>query len=413
MSRFRFTVARKPWLPFVVGLLSMPALAQRALTAENAVALALDHSPRLIPARAEVEEARARVQGAGLLFQQNPELTVAAGPRLRPEGDSADVSVGLSQRIELPGQRSARRDAAGARLDASEARWEALRVDLAAEAREAHALALAAQEETRLAEEGRALAEEALRAARERHAAGAASSIEVNTARVEQGRAAREHALAVQRRDVALAQLRLLMGLEPSETLDLVNTPTKPEEVPPLAALVDTALARRPEVRAARSGLAAARAEATLARREALPSPRLGASYGREEGATIIQGTLAIDLPLFQRNQEARGASAARATAADSTVRAVEQQVRSEVTLARQRYESAVTATSNYSDEVLAAVQQNLELINEAYRAGKVDFLELLIIRRESLDTRRGAIEARREMTVADARLKQSLGSIP
>ncbi|ATB35205.1 outer membrane efflux protein [Cystobacter fuscus] len=394
--------------------MAAPALAARSLTLDESVALALERSPRLVSARADAAAARARLRGASLLSQANPELQGSVGPRLKDTGgNSIDVGVGLSQRLEVFGQRGARKESAEAQLTASDARLEALRVQLASEVREAFARALAAEQLALLAGEGRSLAEQSLKAAGERRAAGAASLIEVNTARVELGRAAREVALVAQRRIVALAEFRLLLGLEPSEELVLQGglRPGSPAPLP-LDALVERALARRADVKAARSELEAARAEATLAAREALPTPRLGASYSREEGANIIQGTLGIELPFFNRNQAARGVGAARVAQAEASLEATERLVRSEVGLALERHRVASAAAEVFNEEVLAALQQNLELVNEAYRSGKVDFLQLLLIRRDALDARRGYIETLEELANADAQLKRAVGSI-
>lgn len=394
-------------------LVAAPALAARPLSPDESVALALERSPRLLSARAEAAAARARLQGAFLLLQANPELQGAVGPRWRDTGNSIDIGVGVSQRLEVFGQRGARKAAAEAQLTASDARLEALRVELAAEVRGAFARALAAEQEVRLADEGRTLAEQSLRAAEDRHAAGAASRIEVNTARVELGRAAREVALAARRRIVALAALRLLLGLEPSDELALQEGSRPGALAPPsIDALVERALARRADVKAARSEVEAARAEAKLATREALPSPRLGASYSREEGANIIQGTLGIELPFFNRNQAARGVTAARVAQAEASLGATERLVRSEIVLALERYRAASAAADVFNEEVLAALQQNLELVNEAYRAGKVDFLQLLLIRRDALDARRDYIQTLEELANADAQLKRAVGSI-
>ncbi|WNG25138.1 TolC family protein [Cystobacter fuscus] len=403
-------------LTFCLFLQSAPA--PHPLTVEESVAIALERSPRLISARAEAASARARLEGASLLAQENPQLQGAVGPRWRQAGERADpsldVSLGVSQRLELLGQRGARRDAAAAQLAASEARLQALRVTLATEVRGAFARLLAAEQELRLDDEGRLLAEQALRAAEERLTAGAASRIEVNTARVEMGRAAHERVLSVRRRSLALAELRLLLGLEPTETPRL-SEDWKPDdaEPPPLEALLERALAQRAEVKAARAELDAARAEVTLASREALPAPRLGASYSREEDAHIVQGTLGIELPLFNRNQEARGLGAARRIRAQAELEATERMVRSEVALALERYQNARAAMAVYGADVLEALQQNLALVNEAYRAGKVDFFQLLVIRRDALDARRGSIDALAELLIAEAQLQSALGGQP
>ncbi|WP_338023579.1 TolC family protein [Archangium primigenium] len=383
------------------------------LTQEEAVTLALARSPQLLSAQAEARTAQARLEGASLLVQDNPELQGAVGPRLRPNANSLDLTVGVSQRLELFGQRGARRDAASAALTASEARLQSLQVSLAAEVRGAFARLLASEQEWTLAEEGQVLADQALQAAEERQTAGAASRIEVNTARVELGRAAHARVLADRRRTLARGELRLLLGLDTSEPL-AIRDDEKPghAEPPALDVLMERALAQRPDVKAARADWDTARAEGTLASRQALPGTRLGVSYGEEEGARIVQGTLGLELPIFNRNQAARGAAAARLTQMQGLFEATERRVRTEVALALERERTARAAVAVYSGDVLAALQQNLALVNEAYRAGKVDFFQLLLIRRDALDARRGYIAALEELMVAEAQLSRAIGSL-
>jgi cobalt-zinc-cadmium efflux system outer membrane protein len=400
--------------PWLLLLLAAPVLAAEPLTLERALALALERSPSLAPVEAEAARARAQREGASLLFASNPELEAAVGPRQHGGIQSLELELGVSQRLELFGQRAARIEAAEALMTASEARLRARRVELAAEVRESFGRALAAERAVGLAESATTLAEEALRAAEQRMEAGAASRIEVNSARGELGRARRERAATVQRRAVALGELRLLIGPSVDEELTLAGElEARPRPVPEVDALLARALAQRAELQAARAELEMARAESRLATREALPGPRLGVSYGREEGAQIIQGTLGLELPFFQRNQAARGESAARVTQAERALQAQEQAVRWEVRLALERYRAAVVAAEAYGDGVLAALEENLTLVNEAYRAGKMDFFELLVIRREALDARRDYLEALEELNAAGARLERATGNIP
>ncbi len=387
------------------------------LTVDAAVAIALERGPRLISARADAASARARVEGASLLAQENPQLQGTLGPRFQRDRlavDTLEGSLGVSQRLELLGQRGARRAAASSFLDASEARLQALRVTLAAEVRTAFARLLAAEQELRVDDEGLVLARQALEAAENRREAGAASLIEVNTARVELGRAAHERVLSVRRRSLALGELRLLLGLGPTEAPRLSEDwKPSPTEPPPLEVLLERALAERAEVKAARAERDAALAEVMLAEREALPSPRVGATYTREEGTNIVQATLGVELPLFNRNQVARGLGAARREQAEAALVATELQVRAEVALGLERYQNARAAVDVYGADVLEALQQNLALLNEAYRAGKVDFFQLLVIRRDALDARRGSIDALEELLIAEAHLKSVLGGQP
>jgi cobalt-zinc-cadmium efflux system outer membrane protein len=406
---------------FFLALLVLPVGARAAptLTLDRALSLALDQNPSLLALRSEVAASRARLEGASLLLQSNPELEGAAGPRSSGGTRGTDFSVTLSQRLELFGQRAARSDASRALLGSAEARLAGRRVEVVAEVREGFGRWLGARQRDHIASEALDLARQALAAAETRQAAGAASRIEVNAARAVLGRAARERSAAALRLASARAGFLLLLGLDPTE-------PAEPEgvlaldapgpEVPP-DTLVQQALSQRPELQAARLEVDAAAAEQRLAGREALPNPRLGVSYA-EEGdpanpARIAQAILAFDLPLFNRNQAARGVAAARQQQAARALEALTRSVRAEVALAASRLASAQDAAQAYAGGLLAGLEENMQLVTEAYRAGKVDFFQLLVIRRETLEARNGYVDALEELLAAKAGLSRAIGSIP
>ncbi len=406
---------------FLLALLVLPAGARAAptLTLDRALSLALDQNPGLLALQSEVAASRARLEGASLLLQSNPELEGAAGPRSTAGTRGTDFSVTLSQRLELFGQRAARSDASRALLGSAEARLAGRRVEVAAEVREGFGRWLGARQRDRIAAEALDLARQALAAAETRQAAGAASRIEVNAARAVLGRAARERSAAALRLASAKAGLLLLLGLDPAE-------PAEPEgdlalEAPgPVVAtdtLVQQALALRPDLQAARLEVDAAAAEHRLAGREALPNPRLGVSYAEEGDPTnparITQAILAFDLPLFNRNQAARGVAAARQQQAARALEALTRSVRAEVALAASRLASAQAAAQAYAGGLLAGLEENMQLVTEAYRAGKVDFFQLLVIRRETLEARNGYVDALEELLAAKAGLSRAIGSIP
>ncbi|NOK02335.1 MULTISPECIES: TolC family protein [Myxococcus] len=400
-------------LPLLLLFVSAPALSARPLTMEQSVTLALEHSPRLIEGRAEAAAARAQWEGADLPLQSNPQLQASVGPRLRDEADTLELNVGISQQLEIFGQRRARKDAARAAMEAGRFRLESLQVELAADVRQAFGRALAAEQSLRLSDDALGLAEEGRKVAKERLEAGAASHIEMNIATVERGRAQQEKVRATRLRLQALAELKLLLGMDPNEDITLdhaLRTEVTPQ--PALSVLVERASSQRQDVKAARAEWEAARAELRFASRDALPRPSVGLAYGREENDTIIQGTLNIDLPVFNRNQAERGASVARERRAQQRLAATERFVRAEVELALSRYQSAQAAAELFDAEVLAALQENLNLVTEAYRAGKVDSLQLLIIRREALDGRRGYIEALEELNAAHAQFLKVMGTL-
>jgi outer membrane protein, heavy metal efflux system len=390
--------------------------AERVLSIDEAVEIALTRNPELLSLSAEMRAADARVSGASLLVQDNPEIGALGGQRRRPGERKAEYEIEASQRLEIFGQRAARIDVARAGRAAAGARLQTRRVELASEVRQVFARALAAEALVAVARDGLKLAREAVATAERRFELGDGTRMETNTARVEIGRAARELSLAQRARLASIGELRLLLGIPADETFtvagDLVNRPTRPR-LDAQAALVREAMKNRPEVELARQELAGARAEQRQAAREAYPSPRLRALVGREEGAMVLLGGIALDLPLFNRNQGPRGVAAARSEQAERALEAVERRVAQDVALAVSRLSLAEEASQAYEGDVVRAMEENLKLVTTAYQAGKVGVFELLVLRRDTLEARRGYIEASQELLAAHAELERALGRVP
>ena len=380
---------------------------------EQAVEVALQRNAGLAVLAADVASARARLEGASLVLQDNPELDVAAGPRRSGGSTTTDIAVGISQRLEIFGQRGIRRDVAKQLVAAAEAQLEMRRVQVAAEVRTTFFRALAAGEQAKLAEEVLELAEEAIRAAEARARSGAASQMEVNAARIALGRAVRDRAEADRRRNTAVGELIVLLGLDAREPFTLAGQLTPDAGTPPDGEVIlKKAIEQRPDLLAAKRDLEAARAESRLAGRAALPSPRLGVSYADEGDERVVHGGVAIDIPVFQRNQAARGVADARSRLAERAVEALERSIRAEVMVALERQRTAAAAAQGFGGATVASLAENLQLVNEAYRAGKVNLFELLVIRREALDARTAYLSALEDLAAAKAELTRVTGSI-
>lgn len=395
---------------WAISAASPGAASARELTREEAVARALEDNPEIQSLQAEVDAARI-VLGAARIPRFNPQAEGAAGPRWSPDGRTVDFEVGVSQELEVAGQPVHRSAAARAALAAAEARLAARRADLTAQVRGAFGALQAAEQRVRLAEEARDLAEDALRAAEERFRAGEASRIEVNTSRAEVGRSARDRAHAQREQAAALAELKLLLALPADEDLAAAGelAPAAGAETPRLEDLLVQATTRA-DLAAARAERDAAVAGRRLASAEGAPNPTVGVTYGEEEGAATLRAGLSLPLPLFDRNQAGRGEARARATQAELALATAERRVQQEVRVALARYQAAVAAAQAFGDEVLSALEENLRIVNEAYRAGEIDFLQLLLVRRETLEGRRAWIDALEELNRAQAELDRAIG---
>ena len=206
----------------------------------------------------------------------------------------------------------------------------------------------------------------------------------------------------------------MLLGLEAAEPIELAGELSIPEEPAHLDAneVLQAALANRHDLVAARQDLLAAEAGQRVAVREAVPTPVLGARFAREADEEIILGTLSFELPLFDRNQAAQGVASAWASQAALALLALELRVREEARLAVLRHDTAHAAAQAYAGDVAQAMQENLSMVDEGYRAGKIDFFQLVVIRRETLESRRSYIEALEELNSAEAELGRVIGRL-
>ena len=83
---------------------------QRSLTLADVLARAREQAPQIASARLALEEARGRLVGASLRFQQNPEVDATVGNRQRPTAGSRTSrsasgrpsSLGRDVRLESP-----------------------------------------------------------------------------------------------------------------------------------------------------------------------------------------------------------------------------------------------------------------------------------------------------------------------
>lgn len=380
------------------------------LTLAEAHERALRANPELRAARLDIAIARGELRQSGVL-PFNPSFEV-----LGPGGGNA-TQPAVAQELEVFGQRGVRMTAA--RAGYARARAEvanSTRLTLGEVDRAFYRLVSA----TRRAE----LADEVLRS-NQRLAAiterqlteGEISRLDFNLATVEIGRS-RSRALAAHREQAEQTiELSRLLGL-PSGTpvapvLDasehvpaVMNTPSRaqPDTSRAVAAntarlaaralvldvdsLTAVALRHRPDLAASTAATREAAARTTLSRREALPNLVVRGVWQRslDERRGQLSPGVGITLPFFNRSQgetQARRAAVAKAELARA---ALTTRVRAEVASAVGTYRSAAQEVEVLESTVLAPARQNRQLLETAYREGKVGLPVLILIRNQVSD---------------------------
>lgn len=415
LSEWRYRLLRCAWrrvgLPLAV-FLAAPSTARgqarpnRAiadtlrLTLVDARTRGLRDNPTLVATRLDTSIARGELRQASTL-PFNPSSDVLA-----PIAGNG-VEVGVTQELEIFGQRGPRTAAGRAALSRATAGIVNTARLTVGEVDRAFYRLVSASERTILAQEVLDLNQRLASVAERQLAAGEISRLDYNLAVVELGRS-RSRALATRReRELVELDLLRLLGLssgthivpdigelrdaaEPDSVSDAARgTHAHAARAAALSAdsLITVALGRRPDLAGQSAAIDQARAQASLARREALPNLILrGVVQPGENGRQVFQPGVGLTLPIFNRN---RGTAEARDAAARQTElqrASLVIQLRTEIAAEVAAYRSAAEEVEILETTVLVPARQNRQLLETAYREGKVGLPVLLLIRNQVID---------------------------
>jgi outer membrane protein TolC len=324
----------------------------------------------------------------------------------------------LMQEVPFFGKRGLRGDVAGGTAAMSERMAEAMGDEIAFEVKMNY------QEFARLHQVARVLDEEALllenmrSATRSRYAAERAEQQDV--LKVELALSKLEDDMTLNRRELASAKARLneLIGRDPASPL-----PPPEWRVPVVASLSDSAmvaaaLARRPEIHAARAEAEMAEASRRLAKKEYIPDFVFGLQWefgGQEDDfgnqmEDTWQVMAGINLPIWlgKRGAMVREAEAMK-TAAAHQLRARELRARRDVEESLARVRAADERRRRFEDVILPQAEQTYASSEAGYRAGRVDFLDYLDSERMLLSMRKEYYEVVADLGMQIAALERAV----
>lgn len=391
---------------------------QPALTLAEARVLARRVSPELAGARAAVAAAAGRERQAGAF--PNPVLSYS---REQTSGggttNSQDIAL-FEQRLEIGGQRGARRTAARLRHQAALDQLAAREAQLDYEVTRAYALTWAADRRAAIIGEAADAFHRARGVSVQRLAAGDVSGYANRRIGLEAARYASLRARAVLERRAARLGLATLLAASVDSILvtevALADSPTVTRVSISLDALKVIALSQRPDLRAADHEAEAAIQDARLSSREAFPTPALGVGYKGERvaGTGSLNGfvlQVAMPLPLWDRRRgataAARGESGRRLAEAEGARRRVVREV-----------EETFAGLTALSDELEALRPQlgpeahfALRAAAVAYTEGEVSLLEWLDAVRAYQEAESSFATLQAEYTIRRAALERAVGA--
>ncbi|MGE3537795.1 MAG: TolC family protein [Candidatus Tectimicrobiota bacterium] len=361
------------------------------LTLPHVQALALLQHPRLAAFAWEARAGEARTLQASLA--PNPTLGIEvedfAGSGTLRGLRGTEITIHLSQLIELAGKRQKRTRVAALERDLVAWDYEAARIEVLTQATQAFVEVLSAQERLRLNRESVRLAEDVLRTAAERVRAGKVSPVEETRAQV----ALSTSRIAAERsqRELDAARQRLVVFWDGrSPAFDSAAGPLEPIDAIPSAAHLAERLAQNPDIARWVTEMAQRQAALDLADAQRVPDPTIGGGFrhARETGDNALVMQFSIPLPVFNRNQGGVLEARYRLAKAAEERRTAERQVRTALAEAYGALASAFVEATRLRDEVLPGAQGAFDAISEGYRQGKFGFLDVLDAQRTLFESR-------------------------
>lgn len=398
------------------------------VTLEEAIELALRVQPSVVQARGDVRSAQAaRREAIGSWLPSlsgNSSFSRNSSNRFNPQTQtfvsapaSNSYSAGLTASLQLFDgfRRAAESRAAGADAASADAALVSARFDVVLQTKQAFYNAVAAEDLVRVAETRIQRAEEQLKIAKDKLAAGSATRSDTLSSTVELGNARLQLLNAETQLANATASLARLIGYD-----GLVRTVTDSSLFE--MAVLDTAglrselLQNSPSILTAEAAASAAGAQVAVSRAQYFPT--VNASYSPSwsgNGLDSLRSSWSFRVNLswslfngFTRENGMARASATRDAAAarveDARRLAMAQLTQDFAALTSARARIGIAAAS------LAAAEEDLRVQRERYRLGAATLVEVLATQ-ESLDQAAvDRVQARFDFLVARAQLEALLG---
>jgi cobalt-zinc-cadmium efflux system outer membrane protein len=397
------------------------------MTADEVAAYALSHNADLLAVRKEIEAARALVRQAA--SRANPMIDVERKEQLN--GSDNDTMIGGTLPLELGGRRSARILVAQRELEVKARLLTDRERLLAAEVKAKFGQALGEMLKLAFTENLLTTTDRGYRLVVARVTEGRTAPLEQNMVLVEVNRIRSLRETGEGKVQVALLELRNLIGMTPEEPLRLrgdLNSSLEP--MPSVAVVTEVALKERPDVQAAR----AAEVLAGALIQEARSGGRLDASVtaryelmnsgfpqkGFDDAGRLVPingrfHSLAVAvniyLPVRNRNQGSIEAAVAEKEAATRRREFTELTVRREVAASFARYEQSMRAAEIYRVGVRDQANANLEVVRQTYELGSKTLLDFIAEQRRFIEVETSFIDSLLETYLAQVDIERATSS--
>jgi outer membrane protein TolC len=383
------------------------------LRLEDVLAIARAENPEILAARARTRAAEAVPAQARAWDDPVVSWEAWNTPNNFNVAHANNNIFRVAQRFPFPGKRRLAGESAGDDARAATLGADAVGLDVEAAVKRAYWSLWQAHQRVAVYERQRVLAERFAKTAEQRYATGGVPQSDVLRAQVELTHAITDVQTASLAIDTARAALNALLSRPPGDPLGVPEKPQLPSLPPSADGLIETALARRPELAAQDATIAGQQHAVSLARKAYLPDFELSVGRFVNFNARDGFGAMAsVTVPIANKGKydAAISQANARVAVAEADRRRLADAVRRDVEQAWLRVRTATLRHDLFARTHLPQAEQAIQVTESAYAAGTVDLLALLDTLRGLEQVHLDHIDSQAEIQGAWADLERAVG---
>jgi cobalt-zinc-cadmium efflux system outer membrane protein len=162
-----------------------------------------------------------------------------------------------------------------------------------------------------------------------------------------------------------------------------------------------------PEYAAAQARISQAQAELRRHGVQAIPNVtvQFGAGVDNATNSGMMNLQVGAPIPVFNKNQGNIAAARAEYCRAMMESQRIDQAIRARLAVVSRDYESALEASRSYSTDILPTASEALSLAEAAYKAGEMDFIQVLVARRTYFESNLQLVSAQAQLASANAKV--------
>ena len=397
---------------FMLGLATKSAWSEPQFSIQDLIDIAKRENPILDVLKAKEDAARSSVVTAESYL--NPEIEVGSGPsRFRTPNSSTNqrrnYGVNISQPLEFPNVRGAKKAVAESRVNYASSVTEATMINLSLQIKKAFYDVLQNEAVLKIAEGDR----DALKNIREKVAlrveVGEAPRYELIKADTELIAAQRDTDAALLRISESKFYLRGLVSKSLSAVFGLIGS-LPPSDINLNADFLKNEISKSPKLKQIKASADIAENRLRLEEKLINPGLTLNAGVDQDPDITSYRFGVSIPIPIWNQRQGQIGAAAAGYRELQAQYTDQELALKRDIESAFQRYLIAQQQVKTFESGLLEQAESVLKVAESAYRYGERGILEYLDAQRTFRLVRKDYLASKYDYVIAILEIEQLLG---